>query len=120
MEAVSAWLIDSGISSSSITHTANKAWLAFFATASHAEQLLHTEYYEHHDEVTGGIMPACDQYHLPEQIQQHVDYITPGVKLLAPTDGLLGDSTVAKRGLEARSLRTPGPHALVNDLATKP
>lgn len=25
-------------------------------------------------------MIACDEYHLPAYIQEHVDYVTPGVK----------------------------------------
>ena len=28
-------------------------------------------------------MPSCDQYHVPKHIAMHVDYITPGIKLLA-------------------------------------
>ena len=120
VEAVHTWLVDAGIAKSSITHTANKAWLAFFATASQAEQLLHTEYYEHQDTVTGGILPACDQYHLPKHIQKHVDYVTPGVNLLAPVDGPSGHSVELKRSLEARTQRTPGARALISDLAPKP
>lgn len=32
-------------------------------------------------------MPACDEYHVPHHLKEHVDYITPGIKLLAPIDG---------------------------------
>ena len=31
-------------------------------------------------------MPACERYHVPKHIQKHIDYITPGIKLLAPSD----------------------------------
>lgn len=29
-------------------------------------------------------MPSCDSYHIPKHIRKHIDYITPGIKLLAP------------------------------------
>jgi tripeptidyl-peptidase I len=43
-----------------------------------------TEYHEYQDSHTWGIMPACDEYHLPKHIQEHVDYVFPGAKLVAP------------------------------------
>lgn len=86
VEAVRSWLIDSGIDGKSITLSGNKAWLALHASARKLEALLHTEYFEFEDMATGGIMPACDRYHVPEKIQEHIDYITPGIKLLAPSE----------------------------------
>lgn len=80
------WLIDNGISSERITHTDNRAWLAFFATPDEAENLLKTEFHEFEDSITGGVMPGCDKYHVPHHIKEHVDFITPGIKLLAPFD----------------------------------
>lgn len=84
--AVRQWLVDSGISAKSITHTKNKAWLAFDITIKQAESLLHTDYHEFEDRKTGGIMPSCDEYHIPQRLRDHIDYITPGVKLVAPSD----------------------------------
>ena len=86
IDTVRAWLINSGINEKSITHSDNKAWFAFHATAHQMESLLHTEYHEYQDLETGGLMPACERYHVPEHIQEHIDYITPGIKLLAPTE----------------------------------
>ena len=31
-----------------------------------------------------GVLPSCDRYHVPQHIHPHVDFITPGLKLLAP------------------------------------
>ncbi|PCG89982.1 Peptidase S8/S53, subtilisin/kexin/sedolisin [Penicillium occitanis (nom. inval.)] len=87
VESVKTWLTDNGISSKRITHSDNRGWLAFFATPDEAERLLKTEFHEFEDSVTGGIMPACDEYHVPHHLKEHVDYITPGIKLLAPVDG---------------------------------
>jgi tripeptidyl-peptidase-1 len=84
IDSVREWLVRSGIDKDSITLSGNKAWLAFTATAERMEALLHTEYFEFEDAATGGIMPACDRYHVPKHIQEHLDYITPGIRLLAP------------------------------------
>lgn len=84
VETVRNWLADAGIRG--VVQSENKAWLAFHATVKQAEALLHTEYNEYEDRHTGGIMPACEQYHVPKYIQKHIDYITPGIKLLAPGD----------------------------------
>ena len=60
--AVKAWLVASGIDGRRITHSDNKAWLAFDATTKEAEDLLHTEYhaYEHTGHETTAT--ACEQY----------------------------------------------------------
>ncbi|KAJ4290192.1 hypothetical protein N0V90_010407 [Kalmusia sp. IMI 367209] len=78
VDTVASWLVNSGgIAKERITHTDNKAWLAFEATVEEAEQLLWTKYYVREDERA---MVACDQYHIPRYLQEHVDYIMPGVK----------------------------------------
>lgn len=83
-DEVRNWLVDSGIPSARISHSENKGWFAFYATAEEAENLLFTEYHEYEDTVTGGIIPACDEYHVPKHVREHIDYISPGIKLLAP------------------------------------
>ena len=49
------------------------------------------------------MIPSCDRYHLPKHIQEYVDYITPGVKLLAPSNKLGDDSMQKRELLETRS-----------------
>ena len=60
VEAVKSWLVDSGIAPHRITHSDNKGWLVFDATAEEAETLVKAEYhtYEHSD---GHKALACDQ-----------------------------------------------------------
>lgn len=77
VETVAAWLIKSGISKERITHSDNKVWLAFDATAAEVESLLNTKYF--HDDRDRALV-ATHEYHLPEHVSEHVDYITPGVK----------------------------------------
>ncbi|KAI8633240.1 putative protease S8 tripeptidyl peptidase I [Xylariaceae sp. FL1651] len=85
VQAVRDWLAAYGISG--VTHSDNKGWLAFDAPASKVESLLRTKYYEFEDTTTGGIMPACEKYYVPKSVQEHIDYITPGIKLMAPVEG---------------------------------
>lgn len=88
VQTVRDWLTSSGISASRVVHSDNKGWLAFDASGAETERLLHTEFYVHHDSITGSKMPACEAYHVPSHIRDHVDYITPGIRLLAPTGSI--------------------------------
>lgn len=101
VSSVRQWLNEAGIADSRITHTENKGWLAFVATGRELEGLLHTEFYNYKDKSSGNKVVACEQYaeelpmsrcngltfaryHVPQQIQQHIDFIKPGI-LLAPS-----------------------------------
>ena len=59
--AVKAWLVSSGIAEARITHSDNKGWLAFDATAGEAEDLLHTEYHVYEHASYGATATACEQ-----------------------------------------------------------
>jgi tripeptidyl-peptidase-1 len=102
VDAIKDWLFSEGVSRGSIvrvketsrltylgsnsienvTHSDNKGWIAFNAPASMVEGLLHTEFHEHHDLESGNVVPSCDQYHVPRYMQHHIDFITPGIKLI--------------------------------------
>ncbi|MCJ1395521.1 hypothetical protein MMC18_008407 [Xylographa bjoerkii] len=82
VSAVAKWLIASGISKERLTHTDNTAWFAFNATVHEAENLLKTEYFVYENSVLGHTTVACDEYHTPAHIQKHIDYITPGIRLV--------------------------------------
>jgi len=86
VDAVTTWLRANGISK--ITLSGNKAWLAFDLTASKLEALLHAEYYLYEDKHTNAVVASCHQYHLPRSLQRHIDFITPGLKLLAPSKSM--------------------------------
>lgn len=72
------WLKASGISSDHISSTQSMGWLTFNATVGQAEELLKTEFFRH-EHTTGKPHVGCDQYHLPEHVKPHVDFITPTV-----------------------------------------
>lgn len=83
--------------------------MQFDAEVHEAERLLKTKYYNYEHADTGALNIACDEYYLPGHLTEHVDYVTPGLKLLAggkasngrPLDG-------RKRHMEKRGFRTNG------------
>ncbi|MCJ1417209.1 hypothetical protein MMC32_003549 [Xylographa parallela] len=90
VRTVREWLIASGIHGSRVRQSDNNGWLAFDATAEEAERLLKTEYHEHEHKHSANVRVGCDEqeippllhaYHIPKHIQEHIDYITPGIKL---------------------------------------
>lgn len=79
VDAVRAWLVDSGIEPTRISISKGLNWLKFDATVEEAESLFHTEYKVFgHD--SGKEHIACDEYSIPADLSQHVDFITPTVQ----------------------------------------
>lgn len=78
---VKNWLVSAGIDEARITHSDNKAWLAFAAPARKVEGVFQTEYYRYQDNTSSGknTVIACEQYHVPDTIQKEIDYVVPGV-----------------------------------------
>jgi tripeptidyl-peptidase-1 len=77
--------------------------MQFYMPVSDLESLLQTEYhvYEHVD--TGKTTVACDKYHVPADVQQHIDYIIPGIKLLTEKRRLNSKTNVEKHTFGATS-----------------
>jgi tripeptidyl-peptidase-1 len=65
VSTVQNWLEGSGIESSRIIVSKNKAWMMFNATVSEAEQLFHAEYYEFENLERGATTVACDESESP-------------------------------------------------------
>ncbi|RDW69349.1 subtilisin-like protein [Coleophoma cylindrospora] len=85
VDAIRHWLTSSGIDPRRITQSVNKQWMQFDAKTQELESLIHTKFHAFEHTATGSMNIACDEYHIPAHIQQHVDYITPGIKLLPPS-----------------------------------
>ena len=49
-------------------------WILFNATVYEIERLFKTKYHYYEHEVSGDYRIACDEYHLPENVRQHVDF----------------------------------------------
>ena len=84
ISTVRDWLISLGISNEDVRVTSNKGWVAVDLPAWRAEEMFKTTYYEHESLSDGTVRLGCDEYHLPERITGHVDYIRPGVTLSPP------------------------------------
>ncbi|KAI9667642.1 MAG: hypothetical protein M1821_000459 [Bathelium mastoideum] len=101
IQAVTQWLEESGISSSRIRQSANKVWLNFGATVREAERLLYTDYHIFEHRMKGDMAVACDQYHLPKHVREHVDFITPGIHVghlrMYPDDNVSSRKELKKR-----------------------
>jgi tripeptidyl-peptidase-1 len=95
------WLVESGIDSKRIKHSkgmynpvaysgsstngkVGRNWVEFSASVAELEGLLNTEYHNYEHKSSGGYRIACDEYGLPQQVRNHVDFIMPTIQL----DGL--------------------------------
>lgn len=96
--AVKEWLTDSGIPQDRHLDYESKGWIGINLAVKEAERLFKTRYHEH-ESAGGEVRLGCDAYYLPRHIAQHVDYITPGVKLSAP---------LKKRTIQARNSKSGG------------
>ena len=85
VEAVRSWLVDSGIEAGRISQSTNKQWMQLDASVAEVEALINAEYHHYEHYQTGKTNVGCDEYSVPKEVQPHVDYITPGLKLLTPS-----------------------------------
>lgn len=78
VDEVLRWLEDEGISRNRTTVSFGRNWISVTATRDEVERLLRTEYhvYQHQD---GRSHVACDSYHVPRRVAEHVDIIMPTV-----------------------------------------
>ena len=104
VNAVTEWLKSAGFSADRISQSANKQWMQFDATVAEAEDLLFTEFYVYEHRHTGTQNIACDEYHVPAHIREHIDYITPGIKMRVDAS----KARKTKREYQARQLRKRG------------
>ncbi len=108
IEAVRAWLIESGIDESKILHYENKGWLGADVPASQAEQLFGMAYHEH--ERNGELRIGCAEYSVPAKLRSHIDYIVPGVKLSPPMrKRSVSDRSASSRSRRRRAVKTLPP-----------
>ena len=111
VDSVREWVESSGIDPRRISLSTNKQWLQFDASADEAERLFKTQYHVYEHEPTGNTNIACDEYHVPEHIKDHIDFVVPGLKLISGGKGSSGRE-LSKRGkteMTKRGFRT-NPH----------
>ncbi|RFU77057.1 peptidase s8 s53, subtilisin kexin sedolisin [Trichoderma arundinaceum] len=117
ISAVKAWLVKSGVPGSSITSSKSKGWLDFVTTSGQLESLLKTTYSTYDHIEARNVHVGTDEYSLPNEISQHVDFITPGV-VFSPVKI---SSTAEKRGQKSiRRASKPIPAHIAQILASNP
>lgn len=79
VDAVMEWLSMEGVHPSRVKLSASKTWLTFNATVREVEQMLKTKYHVYKHADSKGRHVACDKYHVPEHLAEHIDIITPTV-----------------------------------------
>lgn len=72
MFKVMGWLVASGISEERLSLSANKQWIQFDAHAKEAEDLLFADFYVFESTGTGSKNVGVSEYHLPQDVQEHV------------------------------------------------
>ncbi|KAN0096089.1 subtilisin-like protein [Hyaloscypha variabilis] len=97
VDSILEWLLSAGIPAEKISQSVNKQWMQFDASTLELESLLKTEYHAYEHVETGKTSIACEKYHVPAHVQEHVDYITPGIKLFTTKRRSAPDSNKQKR-----------------------
>jgi tripeptidyl-peptidase-1 len=113
--AVNMWLVDAGIHKARIRQSASLNWIEVNTTIFEAEKLLKTEYHIFDHMISGQPQVACHEYHLPQHVTKHVDFITPTVHFDTPLNlkhrrSLPADAPQLKhkREIRKRNVRTLG------------
>lgn len=79
INAVKEWLEAEGIDPGRVQLSKGRHWLEFKATVHEVEHLLKTEYHVYEHNRHGHHHIACDKYHVPEHLVDHIDLITPTI-----------------------------------------
>jgi tripeptidyl-peptidase-1 len=98
VDVVKAWLASVGVSADRIRQSHGLSWLHFNASAGEAESLLRAKYHFWEHDQTGKTHVACDEYSLPLDIREHVDFILPSVHF----DSRIGPRSGGRDRLKAR------------------
>ncbi|KOS16763.1 Tripeptidyl-peptidase sed1 [Escovopsis weberi] len=81
VDAVSDWLLKSGIPKRSIQPSTDRGWIHFNATTQQAEHLFQTRYHTYEHGVERRSTVGCDEYKVPLHVRDHIDFVEPGVAL---------------------------------------
>ncbi|KAH8812738.1 peptidase S8/S53 domain-containing protein [Xylogone sp. PMI_703] len=82
VDAVHSWLEAEGIKLDRVSQSTNRQWIQFHATVEELENLLHTTYDVYENNRTGARKVGADEYSIPAELVDHVDYIIPAATRL--------------------------------------
>ncbi|KAH8886793.1 Pro-kumamolisin [Thozetella sp. PMI_491] len=79
VDLVKEWLELEGIHPTRTRLANGRNWINFNATVREMERLLKTTYHVYKHDYHGNSHVACDKYHVPEHLAEHIDIITPTI-----------------------------------------
>jgi len=88
VRSVLQWLAESGITGDRVRQSQSLNWIHANVTVIEAEALLQTKYHIYTHSISEQAHIACEDYSIPQDIQEHIDFITPTIhfdaKVIAP------------------------------------
>ncbi|KAI3577767.1 peptidase S8/S53 domain-containing protein [Fusarium oxysporum f. sp. albedinis] len=81
VETVRSWILRHGGSSAL---SRDRGWLHANMSVVEAESMLNASYYKYHHTLQDYSTTSCEEYYVPSTVRPHIDFVTPGVMLLAP------------------------------------
>ncbi|UNI21181.1 Tripeptidyl-peptidase I [Purpureocillium takamizusanense] len=104
---VKRWLVESGVPESAIAVPRSKTWVRFDTTVAHLETLVKARYHVYDHVATRDEHVGTDEYHLPEGVAPHVDFVLPGVAFsrLGRGGGGMQKRKTERPGVGGRPLR---------------
>lgn len=78
VDVVIAWLKSAGIQPERVHRSQSLGWFVVDVTVYEAQNLLKTEYYRYRHS-SGKSHVGCTEYHVPEHVSKHIDFITPSI-----------------------------------------
>jgi tripeptidyl-peptidase-1 len=116
VNAVIQWLAEAGITSERAKQSQGLNWVQANVTVAEAESLLNTKYYAYTHSESGQTHVACEDYSVPENIREHIDFITPTVHFDAKVVGRPKQkrdlNELQKRAIKRQSTQIGAGHAI--------
>lgn len=115
LTAVKSWLTEHGIAHERIELSKGFNWFKFNATVEEAESLLRTKYSVYKNVETGKDHLACEDYSVPPNLREHIDFITPTVHFDAIVKTRKKVRSLENREMKVRPfpIAHPGPSPIV-------
>lgn len=81
IDAVTKWLISTGIPKKDIVLDKTRTWINIDSTVEHMERALQTRYHVYRNTISGRDHIGADEYSLPKEIAGYIDYVHPAASL---------------------------------------
>ncbi|KUJ13731.1 subtilisin-like protein [Mollisia scopiformis] len=109
INGVKQWLANHGISESRIEISKSSSWIMFNSTIEEAETLMQTKYQVYEHPKTKKPHVACEEYSVPIEIKEYIDFITPTIGFDAYLTNPEKVRTHMKRSDGSYPQRAPSP-----------